>query len=693
MATLYDFNSAARQITFEPPPSFRAHDCMAEFRQAMIRDGFDPPEIHPGGKLQRFGPKKECWLVYYDDGVPAGAYGSWKGDQTFKWCAKEELSMTAEEALQYRIRVDRMREARETELQKRHQDAATEARKVWEAALPAPPDHPYLVKKGVNPAEGVRLHSGCLLIPVMDASGRLHSYQTIAPSGEKRFLSGGAKAGNFFTIHGSERIAICEGYATAASLHQATGWTTVEAFDCGNLLPVAQAVREANPTGDIVQAADNDQWTEGNPGVAKAKEAADKIHAAVIVPAFSEISQARQATDWNDLHQLEGLDTVRKQATQTRKMTVNLLDWGLDKYQGPAPERRYLVDQTFPMGCCIVLAAMGGAGKGYLGLDLALKVASRQEEEFFPAKAFGGEIHSTGPVVIISAEDDKDEIHRRLRAIGRETVHPVYLVPLPDVHGPMPLVVPDRNGPQVTTAWRDLEEQILDIKPALVILDPLAAFAMVDINSDPAAGQFVQMLLASLAKRSGACVIVAHHMAKTKIVVNSPEDARALVRGTSAIVDGARGAYVLWPASDEETTRYCQMLDIEYERDRVWKGCLAKANYGADKSIKTFVRNSYGLLEVMDEKLQGLKATHYGAVKESILAEIAKAAKEGCHYSRSGSQSMYERRFELPSELQNVSRNDLYIIVNDYIKEGIVVLKKNSRSGKRSDLDVKGDGE
>src|SRR5208283_2962143 len=60
----------------------------------------------------------------------------------------------------------------------------------------------------------------------------------------------------------------------------------------------------------IIIAADNDQWTEGNPGLTKATEAARKTAALLAVPVFQDITT--KPTDFNDFHQLEGLDAVRR---------------------------------------------------------------------------------------------------------------------------------------------------------------------------------------------------------------------------------------------------------------------------------------------------------------------------------------------------------------------------------------------
>ena len=83
---------------------------------------------------------------------------------------------------------------------------------------------------------------------------------------------------------------------------------------------------------------------------------------------------------------------------------------------------------------------------------------------------------------------------------------------------------------------------------ALVVIDPMASFVHADVNSDPAAGAAFMGLLAQMATETGATVMVNHHMAKIrdKDPVTTPEEARNLIRGTSAIVDGVRSAFAVW---------------------------------------------------------------------------------------------------------------------------------------------------
>ncbi|MDD2801875.1 MAG: hypothetical protein PHE96_10485, partial [Methylococcales bacterium] len=60
----------------------------------------------------------------------------------------------------------------------------------------------------------------------------------------KRFLSGGQKKGCYFCLgYRTDKILICEGFATAASLFESTGLLTVVAFDAGNLKEVAINIR------------------------------------------------------------------------------------------------------------------------------------------------------------------------------------------------------------------------------------------------------------------------------------------------------------------------------------------------------------------------------------------------------------------------------------------------------------------
>ena len=116
-------------------------------------------------------------------------------------------------------------------------------------------------------------------------------------------MPGGRMQGRFHLIEGGERVGIAEGYATAATLHEQTGDTVFVAFNAGNLKSVAVTARAMYPTAQLIIWADNDQFTDGNPGVTKAQEAATVSRAnAVEIPDFSGYDLSTRPTDWNDYY-------------------------------------------------------------------------------------------------------------------------------------------------------------------------------------------------------------------------------------------------------------------------------------------------------------------------------------------------------------------------------------------------------
>ena len=169
--------------------------------------------------------------------------------------------------------------------------------------------HPYLLHKGVH-AYGIRQDGQTLLIPLRDTAGKLHSLQTITSDGEKRFK--GRMKGCYHAIgyKPGDLLVIAEGYATGASIHEATGWPVAVSFNAGNLGPVAVALHKAYPALTLVMAADDDHQTDGNPGLTAAKQAALAVGGFVVVPQFPA-GRPSKATDFNDLAAIAGLSAVR----------------------------------------------------------------------------------------------------------------------------------------------------------------------------------------------------------------------------------------------------------------------------------------------------------------------------------------------------------------------------------------------
>lgn len=289
-----------------------------EFRDAIAATGLVPPdEIIDDGKIHRFsssGKRGDTagWYLLHGDGIPAGRFGCNRNtDIDVKWRSNSSQELTPEQRAEYKRKMQAAKQAREADQQREREQAASQAADLYARAVPSD-DHPYLKRKKIT-GIGARVLDGELLIPLRHGPGALVGLQRILPDGQKFFIRGTPSGGAYHVIGkppAAGPIVICEGYATAISIHLATGYCVVIALNAGNLLAVSQKIRKALPQARILIAPDDDRWTDGNPGVTAARAAADAISASVVMPAWQSEPE-RGHTDFNDLHCDESLDAVR----------------------------------------------------------------------------------------------------------------------------------------------------------------------------------------------------------------------------------------------------------------------------------------------------------------------------------------------------------------------------------------------
>ncbi len=313
-------------------------DPIEHFRLAIAAAGLEAPDnINPDGAIHRFSSNGKRgddsgWYMLHTDGIAAGAFGCWREGLQSTWCAKSDNAMTDAEREAHRQLIQAMKAQREANLLATQQQASQTAAALLQQATPAPAAHEYLTRKGVQP-HGVKSDGHRLLIPMRDTAGTLHSLQTIAPDGEKRFMPGGRKRGCYHSIGKPAGVLIvCEGYATGASIHECTGHAVAVAFDAGNLGPVAVALRAKYPDLKIIIAVDDDHLTDGNPGLTKAMAAAQAVGGLLAVPTFPA-GRPDKATDFNDLHQLAGADAVKACIDAAQVCAVA----GADDWPDPTP--------------------------------------------------------------------------------------------------------------------------------------------------------------------------------------------------------------------------------------------------------------------------------------------------------------------------------------------------------------------
>ncbi|EEW9261809.1 DUF927 domain-containing protein [Escherichia coli] len=175
-------------------------------------------------------------------------------------------------------------------------------------AKASPGQSAYLASKGLQ-CPFPMLSDGSLLLVLKNGAGATTGAQVIKPDGSKRLVAGTVKKGSFCVVNSGETpetVIIAEGLATALSVQQfRPDATIITAIDAGNLLSVAQVMRQRYPDAQIIIAADNDiKPGEPNTGKSAAEKTAKAVSGWVALP------QSEEKADWNDFHQQHGLEAA-----------------------------------------------------------------------------------------------------------------------------------------------------------------------------------------------------------------------------------------------------------------------------------------------------------------------------------------------------------------------------------------------
>jgi len=298
------------------------------------------------------------WVSKSGHAYIVGAFGVWSGtDDGYTKIELPKRDDPQRPALSPED-IQAMREAHKEAARKLAEIRKAEAKQaaqwaaiVWAAAAPAT-EHEYTTRKQIRPhglrvlekTDGITLTGidesnfhrlkqaiGALVVPMHDPNGNVCGVQFIYPKGhpraektDKEFWPGGMAMGGTFGLIGPVQrtgvLLVAEGYATAASLYEATGQSGAYAFSANNLGKAAKLLRKAYPRLRLLFCADDDYTTEAktgsNPGIEAAVKATAEIEgSAWIKPDFraedgSDMRAGRKLTDFNDLAVLIGLPLV-----------------------------------------------------------------------------------------------------------------------------------------------------------------------------------------------------------------------------------------------------------------------------------------------------------------------------------------------------------------------------------------------
>ena len=185
----------------------------------------------------------------------------------------------------------------------------------------------YLSAKGLPVLKGVRFgktekDASFIALRITNATNDFCGEQRIFDWNAGKYIREYSIIKRCFILIGADKLPkttkksvhICEGYATGAAIYKALGGLVICSLFADNLFDVTNALRKHFGAGaKLTLFADNDQWLEVNVGVNKAKHAANKREAQLVVPDFTGLDTASLPTDFADLSKLAGFEAIKEQ--------------------------------------------------------------------------------------------------------------------------------------------------------------------------------------------------------------------------------------------------------------------------------------------------------------------------------------------------------------------------------------------
>lgn len=526
-------------------------------------------------------------------------FGNWRTSFEGKFLSYSANDLTPGQQQDLQRKLEEANNRRQEAKRKQQEEVSVYAKEKFELAEDVI-QHKYLEDKNIK-NYGLKQVNGNLLVGVYSITKTntetlvkdIKSLQYIFPNGDKKFVGGGAVRGNVnligcdvYDLLHLPNLIVCEGYATGASIYEATGVPCMVVFSANFCLTACTRLREitGHSNTKLILALDNDKNQVGN---TKANEVATAVQNSVVrLPSI--------IGDYNDLANEKGNEQVKLELMDSK---FNVRKYAIRNLINSPPEIEWLVDAFIPLSRPGILASVGGVGKSLSAIQLALQVA-------IGGSWWGKQIKQRGNSIIWSAEDDLAEVHRRIETLDPEgkrfdSPYDVYVMPIPEMTEPMILL----REEGITAMGQEVLEELLNINNLkLCVFDPLQAFTTGNISASNEVGQLWGSYCSNISARTGATCLTIHHLSKSALS-NDSDDAmshRSEIRGASSIVDGARFAIAMWVADEETTEKVCSEQGIDFNRMSVVKAGLVKSNSGnVDYAVKTLIRKD-AVLEILD---------------------------------------------------------------------------------------------
>ncbi|MCK7597408.1 AAA family ATPase [Microbulbifer sp. CAU 1566] len=437
-------------------------------------------------------------------------------------------------------------------------DTARRAKKRWNAAQDRDTPFKYETDKGfdkpipgtrwdINQTDGTKV----ILFRKLNMDGEVRSLERIAHDGSYKKAIYGTSDPGLFTAFGTFKQTryICEGVATAYTVHLATGDQAFCAFGLGNLETLTANVRQKCPTDEIVVCAEqpDPDKSKTNP-IALARDVAIRYNCKIAIPTLTP----EAGTDFDDQRRAQGLQAV------TATLAEAFYPEGVEPpevVQTPQPDKpaplaavllkgseivpvklEWLWEGWLPRSKLMLLAGPSKTGKSTLSLAIAATITTHGQ---WPDGS-----QYTGPrhVVLWSSEDDvQDTIVPRAIAAGVDMDYIHFVAAAHAIDGSERPFDPATDLPQLRAAM----QRVGDV--ALVIVDPIIETVTGDMNKATDVRKSLAPVV-EMAAVQRCCVLGIHHFSKHRY--GSTGDR---VTGSGAFVAFARGT--LTTVNDKETNR------------------------------------------------------------------------------------------------------------------------------------------
>ncbi len=223
--------------------------------------------------------------------------------------------------------------------------------------------HPYLSLKKIK-QHGAKIDNGRLKIPVIDKNGDIKGYQYIDGQGQKKFNTGLQYKGCFHVVGGviKDKAYIAEGFATAASIYEATSVPCVHALNANNVVSVVSELKSVKPETEFTIAGDNDEA-----GLKACNRAKEEHGVEFVVP-------KSEGLDWNDVWVARGKEFLIKALRPQ-----SILDEVVFPDQAVAQTSlNYIVKGWLSENSMSIVYGASNVGKSFFCMDMAYHIAANQ---------------------------------------------------------------------------------------------------------------------------------------------------------------------------------------------------------------------------------------------------------------------------------------------------------------------------